>query len=216
MRLGIALAACLIAGGLASCGPKNFANQNDELRREREELRARIASLETQLAEAKAQLGAVSPAPMTGAASGLDAAEVAAASPVCVALEIDRLSGLRDTTDDGAPDMLVVRLRTLDGRSRFTQVVGQLDVRASLVRVDGPTAEIGSASLGPVAVREAYRSGFEGSWYAVDVPVVIEELRAGDRVMITARLIRADGGTVDVVRVLDGVAARWLVTKKNP
>jgi len=208
----IALAVCAVP----SCGPKNFANQNDELRREREDLRTRIADLERELAEAQAKLALAVQPGTTGPDGRFDAAEVALATPVCATLEIDRLSGLHDSDGDGSPDVLIVRVRTLDGRGRFTQVVGSMAVRAELVRTDAPGEQIGTVTLGPVAVREAYRSGFGGSWYTAEVPVAMSGARAGDRVLIAVRLERVDGPAVDNVRVLDGIWDRWVADKKNP
>jgi len=212
-----AVCALVVLGALASCGPKNFANQNDELRREREDLRAEIASLQSQLAESNAKLAALTAPPPPGNLTGpFDAAEVAAATPVCVALDIDRLSGLRDSTDDGVPDLMVVRVRTLDGRSRFTQVVGRLDVQVDLVRGDASPTRIGQVSLGPAEVREAFRSGFGGTWYAVDVPVTIPTVEAGDRVLVRTLLLQPSAPPLDSVRILEGIGDRWIAVQRNP
>ena len=213
-RAAVVVMAC--AASLAACGPKNFANQNDELRREREELRAQVADLERRLAEADARAAAAARAGAPPSDSGLDPGAVALARPECTEIEIDRLSGFRAAAGETDPSVLVVRLRTLDGRGRFTQVVGSVVVRAERVRPGEPTIEIGTMELGPVEVREAYRQGFNGSWYAVEIPVGDARGRAGDSVVVTAVMTLESGARVERVRVLEALWERWaLGTKKS-
>ena len=214
-RVARAAVVVACAMSLAACGPKNFANQNDELRREREELRAQVADLEQRLAEADARAAAAARASAPATGSTLDPGAVALATPVCATIEIDRLSGFRAADGETQPSTLVVRVRTLDGRGRFTQVVGSVVVRAERVRPGEPTIEIGTVELGPVEVREAYRQGFNGSWYAVEIPVGAIDGRAGDAVMVTAVLTVESGARVEGVRVLEALWDRWMMGKKK-
>lgn len=214
-RVARAAVVVACAGSLAGCGPKNFANQNDELRREREELRAQVADLERRLAEADARAAAAARASAPTPDSALDPGAVALARPECTEIEIDRLSGFRAAEGETQPGVLVVRMRTLDGRNRFTQVVGSVVVRAERVRPGEPTIEIGTMELGPVEVREAYRQGFKGTWYAVEIPVGGVDGQPGDAVMVTAVLTLESGTRVESVRVLEALWERWTVGKKK-
>lgn len=89
------------------------------------------------------------------------------ATPVLAGIEIDRLSG--PTPADAAS--FPVFIRTLDGRGRFIQVVGQLEVEAFVASdaTNAPPVRVGSATLGPLDVREAYRSGVMGTHYRVEI-----------------------------------------------
>jgi hypothetical protein len=100
------------------------------------------------------------------------AAQIASAMPAVVGVEIDGLSGPspRDARK------VIVYVLPRDGRGRFTQVVGTLAVHV-LVRedaaADGSAAErkIASLELSPGQLRDAYRSGFTGTNYMIEVDV---------------------------------------------
>lgn len=99
--------------------------------------------------------------------AGTPSAEVALATPVLAGIEIDRLSGPTRSDTRGFP----VFIRTLDGRARFLQVVGTLEVEVLLATPDPsstPTV-VGSARLTPLELREAYRSSVAGTHYRVDI-----------------------------------------------
>lgn len=213
LRAGRIVAIVAGAACVAACGPRNFANENDVLRREREELRAQIADLEKRLAETDARLASAARASAGSLDSGFDPGSVALATPACTTVKIDRLSGFVGEGD--LPTGLVVRVRTLDGRDRFTQVVGSITVRAERVRPGAPTVEIGSVTLDPVQVREAYRQTFTGAWYAAEVPVGSAVGQAGDAVMVTAVVATSSGERVECVQVLEGLWDRWAISKKK-
>ena len=101
--------------------------------------------------------------------------EIARATPVLAGIEIDRLSGPTPSDAIGFP----VFVRTLDGRGRFIQAVGRLDIEVFVDDV-GATSPIrvASATLGPLDVREAYRSGVAGTHYRVDVVADPQFLRS--------------------------------------
>lgn len=95
-------------------------------------------------------------------------ADVLLATPALAAIEIDRLSGPSRSDVAGFP----VFVRALDGRGRFLQVVGRLEVEVFVEEgaAGGAGAErVGGATLGPLEVREAYRSGITGTHYRVEI-----------------------------------------------
>lgn len=93
--------------------------------------------------------------------------EITRATPVLAGLEVDRLSGPTPSDLTGFP----VFVRTLDGRARFIQVVGRLEISvlAAPENAAGEPVRVSGASLGPLEVREAYRSGMAGTHYRVDI-----------------------------------------------
>ncbi len=158
------LAASAILGG---CSQGSWVNQNDELRARLVELEDRNAALEAELAEAQLKLS--SPPVVAPGADAIDP-DVRAATPRPAMLEVDRLSHL--TTGDDGSRIARVYVRGYDGRMRSAVLTGWLDLRVVSARAGGPeTREIGRATLGPLDVREAYRSGFGASRYVVEIPL---------------------------------------------
>lgn len=129
-------------------------------------LSRRVDELERELREAKLR-GEEAEAKLTSAAKGDD--EVVRATPMLAGIEIDRLSGPTPGDRDGFP----VYVRTLDGRGRFIQAVGRLEIEVFVADAsDGPAVapvRVGGASLGPLELREAYRASVMGIHYRADV-----------------------------------------------
>ena len=200
-RSWVAVAAAWCAFVMPACGPRNFDNENDALRREREVLRDRIAALELELAEARAK-AAVSGSP--------EADAVARATPEAAKVTIARLARLEDADGDGVADRVTLRIEPVDGRGRFVQVAGTIAARVEVVRGDAPTRELGRVTLDPAQVRDAYRAGLGGAAYAVEVPVDGAGLVEGDRLMATVAVSVGSGRTLEYVRILEGVVERWL------
>lgn len=153
----IALAALAAAG----CGSSDrIAKANDALRLEREAQSERIRTLESDLAETRAKL--------TEANARLDAPvpqDVLEALPRVASIAIGRLSLIED-------GRIVVFVSPSDGRGRFVQAVGTLEVRA--VEISGVGAEprvLGEAMLSPTQLRDAYVSGLSGTAYRVPIPL---------------------------------------------
>lgn len=177
MRTSLAI---ISAGLLCACssGPKNFDNDNDALRRERESLLAENDSLRAQNTELRAKLQEI--ARTARLAEGTDPAIVARATPRCAGLEYDRYTDLVD--DDGVPgpEAIDVYLRPFDGRQRFIQVAGWLTIRADLLPEPDPANAdaapapllLGTVTLDPDEVREAYRSSVLGTHYTLRIPLL--------------------------------------------
>ncbi len=134
------VAAVLLASG---CGPKNFTNENDRLRAQAIARETRIAELESRVAELRAKVIEAdrrSDAPMPES--------VREALPRVGKVEI--LEPLRDLSRDGERlGRVRVRVRPIDGRGRFVQMVGSMTVELIAFPAMG-LGEGGSASDAPV------------------------------------------------------------------
>lgn len=182
--LGLLIA--VVVAGVASCGPKNFKNTNDDLRRERVELRERVSDLESLVAELRARLGEEA-----RVREGLLGEEALSALPRAGSIGLARLTGF--VRGGGLRAYIVPR----DGRGRFVQVVGRLSVRASYV--PGPDSELTPGLLSedvlpPSALREAYRDGLSGPAYVVDLGVPELALDEPGSVLIEASFADAITG----------------------
>ncbi|MEO1584943.1 MAG: hypothetical protein AAFR96_10290 [Planctomycetota bacterium] len=173
MRKLALIVLCLAAGSLASgCNSgKRIAAANDQLRLERETQRERIdtleaenAELQTKLAESNARLE--SPLPD----------DVLDALPRVASIELTRFCDVSDGE-------VTWSLSTKDGRGRFVQVVGTLELRA--VSTGAEPAVLAEAVLTPAQVRDSYASGLAGTGYRVMRPIAGE---ASGPVTLTATL----------------------------
>jgi hypothetical protein len=152
----------LIAFG---CRDQRVSEENDRLRArildveaENRSLRQRNAELQRALERADDALGKAT-------------ADELAATPRLVNLEIGRLSHFDDDDGDGMADTLVLYVHPRDGRERFLQIVGTLTVHAAVLPPDTDAETIGRMTLGPIELRDAYRSGMTGTHYTVEMPI---------------------------------------------
>jgi len=172
---GCRVAACAMLIGLAcaSCSGKVLSpSPADQLRRQNAELSAKVESLERQLSEARTALAA---AEQQGASAGTGPSEAAPAlSPEAIEAT-PHLAGIaiassshtdRPLSGDGC--VARVYLTPVDGLGRFMQVVGTASVTLYW-SPPGCAAEVLSCQdFGPMALRDAYRSGFGGTHYTLE------------------------------------------------
>lgn len=149
----------LLAAALSSgCGSSDrVARTNDRLRLEREALRDRVAALEAELAETRAKLveateRSAEPLPK----------DIVDALPRVATLEIGRLSLIE-------PGRAVVFVTPRDGRGRFVQAVGTLEVR--VIGLGEAPALLGSRTVPPTELRDAFAAGLTGATYRIEVPL---------------------------------------------
>jgi hypothetical protein len=184
----VILTACACIGGCTFGGDSTVAAENDKLRRANHDQNLRITALESQLVEARAQVGAAAQsAPNVGYS-----AEVAALIPRITTITIERLSGFipHDAGKTDLPATAVVAYVTFsDGRGRFTQGVGTLTVQATY-----QGSALTSTVLQPTAVRDAYRSGITGTYYEIELPLATPLRRAG-KTQLTIDVTFADAQT---------------------
>ncbi|MEM9663135.1 MAG: hypothetical protein AAF937_12600 [Planctomycetota bacterium] len=148
---------CLLSSLSVGCSSgARIATANDGLRLERESQRERIESLEAENAELRAKLAeanARAESPLPG--------DVLAALPRVAHIELTRFCSI----EDGEVTWVI---KPTDGRGRFVQVVGTLEVRA-VTSEDDPRV-LAEAVLSPTEVRDAFASGIAGTGYRVMRP----------------------------------------------
>jgi hypothetical protein len=188
---------------LLGCGgkPKDFDNENDALRRKVLDLETRVSSLSAENGELAAKIAELTRERDVMVEGSSVSAEVIESLPRCAAIEFARYSGPADR--DGTPgiDVIEVFVRPFDGRRRFVQVAGRLTVSAVLLppSSDGQTPQpqlLGSVTLGPRELREAYRSGPLGTHYSVSIPLDPPNQILNGTVVISAELDDAVTGVV--------------------
>lgn len=160
-------AAVAVTVTLTGCRSGSYENENDRLRGQVLDLEDDAADLRHRVGELEAQLAAANAVP-----EDVDPA-VRANTPRVATLEISRLSHVRWDEADPTAATLVLYVEPADGRGRFLQVAGRLAVNVAVLPAGGAARTIGSAALGPAELRAAYRSGFTGTHYTVEIPIEI-------------------------------------------
>lgn len=165
----------IAAAALAGCTAKGTWSESDALREQLAEAQRQVTALTAERDEARAKLAE---ADRVRLSTGELSADAAAALPRVAAIGIDRLSGLTDSDPtDGRPfDAIEVYLKPTDGRERFVQIVGRVNVRADLIPGAGSAAgegpvTISSATFDASQLREAYRSTFLSTHYTLRMPI---------------------------------------------
>jgi len=174
-RRGLSTLVVLPSLALAGCfGPKNFENENDTLRREKLELTRQVESLERQVASLEGQVAA-----LREQLAGPDTPVPGADPPVVARIEIDSLSGLTDSDGEPGNDVLRVYVKPYDQRRRFHAAAGRAVVQAVAIEPDQPPRLLMEKTYGPEAFDDAYRSGFLGTHFTLDLPLPGGGLPAG-------------------------------------
>jgi hypothetical protein len=197
----ISLALCL-----QGCTAKGTYTEADELREKIIALEKDLSKASAERDEARAKLAEAERVRLAGSADL--PADVLAALPRCAGIALDGLTGL--SRDAKAVD---VYIKPFDGRQRFVQIVGTLTVRADLIppataengaqRAPGakpgnsppsaPPLSLGTVTLTPTDLREAYRSSPLGTHYTVRVPVSAA-VPPGATLAVTAEFLDALSG----------------------
>jgi hypothetical protein len=149
-------------------GHKNFENENDTLRRRVLELEQQVQLAQAGKSEALAKISELEKARQAPLPP-----EVLEALPRVAGIEIDRLSGPIDKDGTPGPDAITVAVSTYDGRRRFVQAVGTLTIEASLLpaQIGSAPIPLGTLTLGPKDLREAYRYDLTGIYYSATLPL---------------------------------------------
>ena len=183
----------------------------DVLRKQNLELQTQVAQLQKDASELRAKLSE-----LVGAGNSGKSPEVAEATPRVASVEIDFLSG--PTADSSMPPQsdrnrtVAVYIKPLDGRGRFIQATGKLTVEVSrltsLVQndqaaADAPARLLAGRTLEPLQLRDAYRAGFTGTYYAVEIPVPASELQPPGQLLLRARFSDAiTGASFEASRIV--------------
>lgn len=161
----LALAMLLSPAGCSLGGSSTVSAENDRLRREVLGLHDQVSKLQGETEELKRKLAAASNAQSLPP-------DAIAALPVVTHVEVGSYSNL--IPPGGAASAVRVEFYPRDGRDRFVQCVGQVNIEALLLPADvgkGEPRRIGRLTLDPGALREAYRSGILGTYYEGIVPL---------------------------------------------
>ncbi|MDX2118214.1 MAG: hypothetical protein SFY96_08550 [Planctomycetota bacterium] len=189
------LAACWSLGGCTIGGSRGVGVENNRLRDELAAANKKIESLSAERDELTTKLsqqrGDVPP-------------DVLAATPALASIGIGSLSGLVPA-DPATAKRVDVYIAPIDGRQRFVQIVGTMQIDAVLEAADTDasnsvaTVPLASATLTPTQVRDAYRSGFTGTHYTVELPL---------NTPTPAALARRQGSLVLRARFVDAWSGR--------
>lgn len=155
------------------CAPRHFETEADRLRAEVLDLQTQVQQLERRETELQAELRRARR--WQDRREELADPDIGEFVPHVVSISLGRLSHVRDTSGDGWPDTLLLYVSPVDGRGRFTQLVGQLLVNAVILPPDDDAISVVRTRLGPAQVRDAYRSGITGTHYSVEVPLNLPE-----------------------------------------
>ncbi len=179
------------------------AGCSDRVAKENDRLRARVADLEREVARTAGERDGlrVKLAELSRGAPAALGDEALDALPRCTSLHIGWLSGLTPTDRAAPATGVVVYLEPRDGRGRFVQAVGTL--RVEVVALAGSLGDeshngarvIASATLTPLMVREAYRSGVLGTHYEVAMELASPVERARGEPMLVIRASYEDAAT---------------------
>ncbi len=142
----VAAAAALLS---CACGPGDFANTNDDLRRENLQLQREVETLSTRL-EHEVQAQRV----LLGRAAGTPAdLPEGVRPPVLVQVTMDRYGSAVDTDGDGLSDIVRLYVYPRDQQDRMLPTAGTLTAR--VVDLGGETpAVLGETTLGPGRLRQ--------------------------------------------------------------
>jgi hypothetical protein len=166
-RASVAVCACVMALTLTACSGSGraggFANENDELRRDRMELQEQVDQLETDLALRVAEIDKLKQ--QIGTQGTVEGADV----PHVVALKFGRYTGGIDTSGDDVDDLIRIYLQTLDQHGRAIPVAGKATVQLVSIPEEGDPTVVTSRVFAPGELDAAYRQGLTGTHYTLEV-----------------------------------------------
>ncbi|MCC6680104.1 MAG: hypothetical protein IT445_04285 [Phycisphaeraceae bacterium] len=158
------LSAIVLCSLLSGCGPKNFKNDNDQLRAERLELQRRVAELEQQLQQRSGEIAALRAVQTNGAES-----LPGAGAPVFSMIKLDRYTGPIDSDGNGRDDSLRLYVRTLDQLGRMMPVSARANVQMVELSEGQPPKLYQEKVFEPNDFDAAYRTGLTGTHYTLEL-----------------------------------------------
>jgi hypothetical protein len=162
--LAITLGLICCALGVSACGPRNFVNENDKLRREKMSLQREIESLRQKLARRSGQLET-----LRGRLAGPAGTQPTLMEPVLSDIQLGDYSGPIDADGDGQHDTLRLYVDTLDQEGRLLPVVAEARVQVVHIPDKGEPQAVASNQYSAEQFNEAYRSSFTGKHYTLEV-----------------------------------------------
>ena len=192
----------LSATCVCACGKKNYLNENDALRAKVLDQQKELDDLKRRTEELRIEVQSLTTAP------GEVSEEVLLATPRPVELSIGRWTHVQFS--EGEPARLVLYVSPVDGRGRFTQLVGSIQISAFLLPMNGEPSTIGTLTCGPLEVREAYRHTLMSTHYTFDVPLNLPPLNTGsaEQQTVFVRAVFTDGYTGQTLTAEGSVAVK--------
>lgn len=180
---------CLLLG-LTACSapPRNFVNDNDRLREENLLLRRQVDTLEKNVAERLAEISAMEQR-LASDGQGIERARI----PALTSIRFGRYTSAIDTDADGRDDTVRVYLLTLDQESRFLPVAARAVLTLTAITPDATAAVIATRTFEPADFDSAYRSGFTGTHYTLDLP--LPDALPADLTRLTLKAFVTDAAT---------------------
>ncbi|MFM7259892.1 MAG: hypothetical protein ACKO3W_04745, partial [bacterium] len=138
-----------------------------ERTKERDDARARVAELETELARRSEPtlVGASPDGPLTET----DLRELPEATPALASIAVSSLSTAKVT--GAGTGLLTLVVVPADGMGRFLQITGVLRASAAALVPGREPIPSAAATISPKVLRGAYRTGFMGTHYTVEIPL---------------------------------------------
>lgn len=164
------------------------------LRNENAALREQVTRLEAELARRVAviqRLEAEGKLPPTEV-PGVSAADL----PRFDRLSFGRYSGAIDSDNDQRDDLVRVYLQTLDQFGRFVPVAGAASIQAVVVRPNRDPQVLARRDYTAEQFQEAYRSGFLGTHYTLELPLPGDMPAGVDRATVQVTVTDAASGKV--------------------
>lgn len=191
---------CLLV--LPACNPRGpgsaaFLNENDALRRERNELRDQVQQLEQEHTNLVAEVDLLkqrldTKRAATTANAGLSAADV----PHVARLDFDRYTGTLDRDRDGTPDVIRIYLLTLDQAGRFLPIAAVADIQAVAITPGQPPRTLAEHHLDAPAFQASYRAGLTGAHYTIEAPLAAPSAETTESLdQITVKVTLQDAAT---------------------
>ena len=180
--------AMLLISVVGCRGPRNFENENDRLRREVMELQRERDVLTEKLELRLGELESLR------AAMEVDNAVPGAEPPILSQIVFGRYSGAVDTDDDDMDDRVRLYLNTLDQHGRMLPVAGRANVQVVAVREAEDPKLLAEQAIDPKAFDAAYREGFFGTHYTLEVDLPADLDVDVESVTVKVTFTHADTG----------------------
>lgn len=187
---GLAMSLLTGCSGLRAGGDGQTPDQViHELRSDNEQLRKEVDRLESEVAARVAQLDAD---PARAQPAGVKPSDL----PAVGAIQFGLYSGFIDTDNDGADDQLRVYLQTVDQKGRFLPAAGSAVLQAAVIEPGAAPQLIVDQTFDPKAFDGSFRSGFLGTHYTLEAPLMRQVARPTDLAVKVTFTDAATGVTV--------------------
>ena len=172
---------------------QSVQQHNDELRRDNQQLRQQIDQTQDRVARLQQELQTYRLRAQQDP-GGQKPEMPDAVIPVLTGLDFARYTGPVDTDRDGRLDTLRLYLRPTDQKNRFRVVAGQVNVQLTRLAPEEPPQVLLERTFSPSQLDQAYRTGFTGDYYHLDLTLDPETFEEVDTVTALVTLTPAGPG----------------------